>query len=190
MTQTPLIQSPSTRSLTDFLAMPETQPASEYMGGQIYHKPMPKGKHSTLQSRLVAAINEIAIPQQLAHGFTELRCTFGGRSIVPDISVFQWQRIPLNADGEIENTFEIAPDWVIEILSPEQSPSRVIDKIVFCLNHGTQLGWLIDPQEKLAIVFKPMQHPESKEGLDILPTALLGDWQLSAADVFAWLTLK
>lgn len=152
---------------------------------------MLKGKHSQLQTRFSAEINLVAEPNRLACAFTELRCTFGGRSIVPDITVFSWQRIPLDANGEIENTFEIAPDWVIEILSPEQSPSRVIDKILFCLNHGTELGWLIDPQERLIIIFKPEHQPEIKEGQENLPIlSLLEHWQISVQDVFSWLTLN
>ena len=87
------------------------------------------------------AINQAGEPQKLAMAFTELRCTFNGRFIVPDISVFAWQRIPIKPNGRIENRFEIAPDWVIEILSPDQSSNQLINKILFCLNNGTQLGW-------------------------------------------------
>lgn len=177
-------------SLADFLQLPETKPASEYINGQIYQKPMPKGKHSRLQARLTTAINQAGEPQQLACAFPELRCTFGGRSLVPDISVFEWQRIPLDAEGEVENTFEISPDWVIEILSPEQTNARVIDKIIFCLNQGTKLGWLIDPQERLVVIFQPKQQPEVKQASDqLLVLDLLGDWQLSVADLFGWLSL-
>ncbi|WP_293133074.1 hypothetical protein [Okeania sp. SIO3I5] len=42
--------------------------------------------------------------------FPELRCTFNGRSLVPDISVFAWQCIRRKPNGRIENKFEIAPD--------------------------------------------------------------------------------
>lgn len=185
------IQSPPKLTLAEFLQLPETKPASEYIDEKIYQKPMPKGKHSRIQTRLATQINQVAEPESIASAFTELRCTFGGRSIVPDITVFSWQRIPLDANGEIENTFEIAPDWAIEILSPEQSPTRVIDKILFCLNHGTELGWLIDPQERLIIIFKPGHQPEIKEGQENLPVlSLLEDWQISVQDVFSWLTLN
>lgn len=187
------IQSPTNTQLTlaEFLEQPETKPAGEYINGQIYHKPMPKGKHSRLQTRLSAEINRVAEPNRLACAFTELRCTFGGRSIVPDITVFAWQRIPLDADGEIENTFEIAPDWTIEILSPDQSPTRVINNILFCLNHGTELGWLIDPQERMIMTLKPGQQPEIKQEEENLPVlTLLGDWQLSVKEVFSYLSLN
>jgi Uma2 family endonuclease len=177
--------------LSDFLQLPETKPASEYIDGQIYRKPMPKGKHSRLQTRFATEINQVSEPQRLACAFTELRCTFGGRSLVPDISVFAWQRIPLDAQGEIENNFEMAPDWAIEILSPDQSPIRVIDNILFCLNHGTELGWFIVPSDRSIMIFRPNQQPEIQQGDATLPViSLLGDWQLSASEVFSWLSLS
>src|SRR4028119_2335808 len=159
-----LIQSPTQLTLTEFLERPETKPASEYIEGQIYQKPMPQGEHSILQGSLLTAINQVGQPQKLAYAFPELRCTFGGRSLVPDISVFEWERIPRKANGRIANRFNIPPDWVIEILSPDQSPSRVIRKFTFCLNHGTKLGWFIDPDGEAVTVFQPNQTPEFKEG--------------------------
>ncbi len=71
-------------SLEAFLALPETQPASEYIDGKITQKPMPKGRHSRLQGALVSAINQAAELEQIALALPELRCSFGGRSIVPD----------------------------------------------------------------------------------------------------------
>jgi len=180
-----------TISLAEFLQLPETKPASEYIDGKIYQKPMPQGKHSRLQKRLLDEISELGEPQKLVCPFPELRCTFGGRSIVPDIAVFEWSRIPLDGDGEIANRIEIAPDWIIEILSPDQSPNQVIKKIVFSINHGTKLGWFADPSDKSVIVFVPNQLPEVKSDTDILPVlSVLGDWQLSAAELFNWLKIN
>lgn len=175
-------------SLAEFLNQPETKPASEYIDHHIYQKPMPQGKHSTIQIELGSAINQIGKRQKLVYAFTELRCTFGGVSLVPDIAVFEWQRIPLN-NGRIADKFEIPPDWIIEILSPGQSPNRVIRKITFCLQNGAKLGWFIDPDDESIMVFQPNQLPEIKEKQDILPVLdVLKDWQLSAADIFAWLS--
>ena len=107
-------------------------------------------------------------------------------------SVFPSSFEALDANGEIENTFEIPPDWTIEILSPDQSPTRVIDNILFCLNHGTELGWLIDPQEKLVMIFKPGKQPETKQDGDMLPvlSSLENTLQLSVQDLFSWLMLS
>ncbi|MEA5471725.1 Uma2 family endonuclease [Spirulina sp. 06S082] len=43
--------------LEQFLTLPETKPASEYIEGEIVQKPMPKGKHSRLQLKLCNCIN-------------------------------------------------------------------------------------------------------------------------------------
>jgi len=183
------IQSPSKISLEEFLLLPETKPASEYVNGEIYQKAMPQGKHSTLQIKFSSAINQAGQRHKLAFAFPELRCTFGGCAIVPDIAVFDWSLIPIDANGEIENIFTIAPDWIIEILSPAESSTRASDKIMFCIKNKTKLGWLIDPEEKLVLVFKPQQQPEAKEGQDILPVLdVLSGLQMSADDLFGLLS--
>lgn len=89
-----MVQTP-TKPLTleAFLTLPETKPASEYIDGKIIQKPMPQGKHSALQSDLMALINAAVRSQKTARAFLELRCTFEGGSIVPDIAVFAWERI-------------------------------------------------------------------------------------------------
>jgi Uma2 family endonuclease len=150
-----MVQSPpKPLTLEAFLQLPDTKPASEFIDGQILQKPMPQGKHSTIQGDLVAAINTTLKPDRIARAYPELRCTFGGRSTVPDIAVFTWERIPRNPDGKVANVFAIPPDWTIEILAPDQSQTKVVRKILHCLDHGTQLGWLIDPDEELIFVYR------------------------------------
>ncbi|MGI0481011.1 Uma2 family endonuclease [Geminocystis sp. CENA526] len=178
-------------TLKEFLTLPETKPYNEYLNGKIQQKPMPQGEHSTLQTRLVTVINEVALPKKLAHAFTELRCTFAGSSIVPDISVFTWERIPKTEKGRIANRFEIAPDWAIEILSPEQSANKVIKKIMFCMSKGSQIGWLIDPEDESVMIFKPNQFPEMKSEDNILPVLnSLQELQLSVQEMFTWLDIN
>jgi Uma2 family endonuclease len=177
-------------SLADFLILPETKPAQEYINGRILEKTMPQGEHSILQTRLVTAINQAILPDKLAHAFTELRCTFAECSIVPDIAIFYWERIPKNAQGRIVNRFEVHPDWIIEILSPEQSANRVIKKIIFCLEQGTQLAWLIDPEDESITIFELNKMPKVKANLDILPVlAGMQNINLSVQDIFSWLNL-
>ena len=129
-----------TLSLDKFLELPETKPASEFFNHQVVQKPMPQGEHSLLQVALCKVIDQKGEPQRIAKAFSELRCVFGGAAIVPDVSVFRWQRIPRKASGRIANRFETYPDWVIEILSPEQAQTRPLEKLLHCIEHGTELG--------------------------------------------------
>jgi Uma2 family endonuclease len=175
-------------TLEEFLQLPETKPAREYIKGKITQKLMPQGKHSTIQSELVSAINRIGKPQKKVYAWPELRCTFADRSVVPDIAVFKWERIPLDENNEITNRFTTYPDWIVEIVSPEQSVNQVIEKIVFCLKQGSQLGWLVEPRDRSVTIFTKDRLPEIKSGEDILPVLdCLTDWQLSARELFDWL---
>lgn len=185
-----MVQTPS-RALTlaEFLQLPETKPASEYIDGQIIQKPMPQGKHSVIQGELVPAINGVVKSKQIARAFPELRCTFGGRSTVPDIVVFLWSRIPRDQNGAVANTFSAAPDWTLEILSPDQSQTKVTKNILHCLRYGTQMGWLIDPDEQTVFVYRPKQEPEVLDEPDnIIPVpSFASELQLTIHDLFAWL---
>lgn len=176
-------------SLEEFLRLPETKPASEYIDGEIIQKPMPKTRHSRLQGKLIEAINEVTEKKQVAYAFPELRCTFGGRSIVPDIAIFLWQNIQLDGDGEPVEDVLTAPDWTVEILSPEQRANRVTGNILHCLKYGCQLGWLIDPDDHSVLVLQPQQQPEFCQKGDRLPVLKEIDLDLTVEKVFSWLKM-
>jgi Uma2 family endonuclease len=189
---TTTIEKPQVLNLEDFLAQPETKPASEYFNGKVTQKPMPKGKHSVLQVELASAINQQAKPNKLAYALTELRCTFAGRSLVPDIAVIRWENLPRDEDGEISDRFNRHPDWVIEILSQDQPMTLVMEKILFCLQHGTELGWLIDPQTKSITLFQSNSLPKIylAANSDMEPLTMLAgldEYHLSVQDIFTWL---
>ncbi len=185
-----MIQTPSKMlTLAEFLQLPETTPASEYIDGQIIQKPMPQGKHSAIEGEFVPAINGVVKSKRIARAFPELRCTFGDRSIVPDIVVLIWSRIPRDENGEVANIVSVAPDWTIEILSPDQNQTKVTKNILHCLKHGTQMGWLIDPDEQTVFVYRPKQETEVFDAPDdLLPVpSFASELQLTVKDLFAWL---
>jgi Uma2 family endonuclease len=176
-------------TLESFLALPETKPASEYIDGKIVQKPMPQGKHSVIQTKLLIFINSLLLESNIAIALSELRCTFGGRSIVPDVVVLKNENIPKDDDGEVANVVATAPDWTIEILSPDQSTTKVIRNILHCLENGTEVGWLIDPSEKMILVYQPDKQVQV---VDILEAELIvpefaRSVKLSAGEIFNWL---
>ncbi|MGK7923951.1 MAG: Uma2 family endonuclease [Spirulina sp.] len=186
MTQTTL----NTLTLKEFLQQPETKPACEYIDGQILQKPMPKTRHSRLQNKIIAAINQVVEERQIAYAFPELRCTFGGRSIVPDIAVLLWNHLEFDRNGEPLDDIAIAPDWTIEILSPNQSSNRVTGNILYCLEHGCQLGWLIDPSDRSVLVFQPKQQPQFCQGQNSLKVLDGIELDLTAEEVLGWLKMQ
>ena len=177
-------------NLEEFLKLPETEPACEYIKKEIIQKPMPQGEHSRLQGKLYNVINQIVETPKIAYAFPELRCTFGGASIVPDVAVFRWERIPFLPSGRIANRFEIYPDWAIEILSPEQSQTKVLAKLFACSQQGTELGWLMIPEEESILAVFPGQRVELYEGATDLPILNGIELELTVETVFSWLNFS
>jgi Uma2 family endonuclease len=175
-------------TLKDFLELPylEDSPAWEYVDGVAIQKPMPKTRHSILQKRLTAEVDSQTADYT---ALPKLRCTFGGRSIVPDVAVIAWNRINLNEAGEPEDDFTKSPDWTIEILSPDQKANRVIDNIQDCLKHGSKLGWMIDPDDYSVLIFTPQQEPEVCRGDRQLKVIAGVQLTLTPQQIFAWLKL-
>jgi Uma2 family endonuclease len=185
-----MVQTPVRRiTLEEFLELPDTKPASEYIDGEIIQKPMPQGQHSLIQKKLLFAIDPILTERGIAQAFPELRCTFGGRSIVPDVVVFEEAKIAYDENGDIENVFSIPPDWTIEILSPDQSTTKVLKNVNHCLAHGTQMGWLIDPTDRsVFIIGKNQTFQIIDEPSTILPVPEFArSIQLTVEKIFNWI---
>ena len=81
-------------TLEEFLELPEEEPALEFEDGKVTQKVSPKGRHSVLQLAVAEAFNRFAKPRKLAYAFPELRSTYGTVSLVPDVAIYRWDRIP------------------------------------------------------------------------------------------------
>lgn len=154
----------------------EASPAWEFIHGRAKQKPMPSLFHSRLQRNLVNAINN---QTQAYEAIQEFRCIVPPLSPVPDIAIVSRDRLP-DEDGPLQG----APDWVIEIRSPDQSTLDLQNKILHCLSNGTQLAWLIDIQRRQVWVWERQELPLIYQGTDELPT-LAGVTNLTVEAVIA-----
>lgn len=153
-----------TTSLVEFLSQPniEASPAWELINGRAIQKPMPTLFHSRLQRNLVNYIN---LHNETLEAVQEWRCIVPPLSPVPDISVVVRSRLP-EEDGPLNG----APDWLIEIRSPDRSTLDLQNKILHCLKNGTQLAWLIDITRQQIWVWQGDDLPNIFSGTDILPS--------------------
>ncbi len=175
-------------SLKRFLRLPEAKPALEYLRGKVVQKVSPKTTHSVLQMQLGSYVLTYARPRKLGQPYTELRCTFGGESIVPDLCFFVRGRISRDEHGRLVDDVLLPPDLAIEILSPGQTLKDLGTKLSRCVSHGVRLGWLIQPRRSRAFVFRPDRPVETLDiggvlqGEDVLP-----GFALPLSEMFGWL---
>jgi Uma2 family endonuclease len=179
-----------TISLEEFLRLPEIDehPYLEYIDGRIEAKVSPQKKHGLLEKRLMMHVDAYAQPRQLGETFPELRCTFAGRSIIPDVVFLLDEHIETDESGEVLDPTFRPPDIHIEIVSPDQSVERCREKLIFSRANGCPLGWLIDPIRKTVQVYRPGRRPQRLPADGVLDgEPILPGSRLAVAELFGWL---
>jgi Uma2 family endonuclease len=90
----------------------------------------------------------------------------------PDIAFISAGRIP---DPEPAGYAALAPDLVVEILSPGDRPGEVLAKVADWLSAGTLLVWVVDADRRVARVYRA----DGTESVLTAHEALLGEDVLS-----------
>ncbi len=155
-------------TLEEFLALPEEEPALEYFDGVVSQKVSPERDHSGLQYVIPERINRFAYPRKLAFAFPELRTTHSGASLVPDVAVYTWARIPRerSARGTVDVT--TPPDVAIEIASPGQGRQKLLDRCRWFVEQGARLALLVDPRRQSVTAIRAGEAPRVLRGDDLL----------------------
>ena len=162
-------------TLEEFLKLPEEEPALEFEDGVAIQKVSPKAKHSAIQYELAELFNRFGRRRRIARAFPELRATFAGASYVPDVAVYRWERIPVDAAGEVVDDFFEPPDIAVEVVSPEQSVNALVRRCLWYVQHGVRVALLVDPEDKSVVVFRPESRTSALRGTepidfgDVLP---------------------
>ena len=86
----------------------------------------------------------------------------------PDASWISRSRLAALTTEEKEGFSSICPDFVIELRSASDSLSALQDKMEEYMANGARLGWLLDPQERRAYVYRPQIRPEILDNPDTL----------------------
>jgi Uma2 family endonuclease len=142
-------------TLKQFLALPEQKPPLEYFKGKVTQTVAPLGEHSALQVECTLYLNRLFGPARIARVFTELRATHGGASLVPDVSLYRWDRIPRTPTGRIASRFLIPPDVAIEIWSPGQSVRELAEKCEWFVANGSAVALLLDHRRETIRAYRP-----------------------------------
>ena len=155
-------------TLEEFLALPERKPALEYFEGRVTRKVAPKARHARLQYKLAEWFNQFAEPRKLAVALPELRTTYGGASLVPDVAVYRWDRLPRDPSGRIVDDVFDPPDIAVEVRSPRQSRRRLVERCKWYVEHGVRLALLVDPQDESLTPFRATASEPALRGADEL----------------------
>lgn len=87
----------------------------------------------------------------------------------PDSSWIPKSLLAELSDEERRGFFAICPYFVVELRSDSDSLAALLDKMAEYMDNGTRLGWLLDPRDRRAYVFRPDAAVEILEDPDTLP---------------------
>lgn len=80
---------------------------------------------------------------------------------MPDVAWLSgaaWERL---TEQQKDGLLPVCPEFIVELRSPSDRISEIEAKMEFWMSRGAQLGWMIDPQRKLAMIYRPGQEPET-----------------------------
>ena len=177
-------------SLEQFLAMPETEPPSELIDGEIVQKMSPNIYHGILTSQLIALLAGYLKETREAVVMNEVRHVERNeeRVFLPDINVTVRARIPRDSAIRTHGPLPLSPDFAIEILSPGDQPGRLFERADFYMRSGTHLLWFVDPETESITVYVPGEAPSIHRApatLDAQP--VLKDFHVDLESHFATL---
>ena len=160
----------------------------ELIDGEIVEMTPSSDGSSSVAARITVLLGMHVLPNNLGRlysadgGFV----LFPDRETVrvPDVAFVRAERMP---QGEARRHFpRLAPDLVVEVLSPTDRASDVLAKVAMYQEAGVPLIWLGDPEEETVTVLAENQAPVTLRPSDTLRGGVvLPELQMAVADIFA-----
>ncbi len=139
----------------DLLRMPSDGWKYELVDGEIRMSPA-GARHGQVCVRLVLRLGTFVEGRHLGYVFdssTGFRFP-GGNVRLPDVRFvargrFEAEKVP-------EGFGDVVPDLVVEVLSPDDRPRDVLDKVGEYLQAGVRLVWVVDPRRERAVAYRSL----------------------------------
>lgn len=153
---------------------------AELIRGVLVVREPAGGRHGRVAAEIARLIgnhvheHDLGVVYGAETGFTLARQPDTVRA--PDVAFVQRNRL---ADPEPIAFPELAPDLVVEVLSPDDRPGETLAKIGDWLKAGVRLVWVVDPQRRQARVYRAdgsdsvLKESDSLGGEDVLPGFVL-----------------
>lgn len=137
----------------DLEALPPNM-VGQILFGTLYAHPRPASPHAAAAS---AIGEELGPPFKRGRGgpggwmiLFEPELHPGEDVVVPDLAGWRRERMPQMPEAP---AFELAPDWICEVLSPSTAGIDRVEKMQIYARERVSHAWMVDPREKTLEVF-------------------------------------
>jgi Uma2 family endonuclease len=172
-------------TVAEFLARPQPLDGSkeELVRGRIVKMPPTKAEHGYLQSEVSGCLRDFVKPRKLGWVITECGAITEPDTVRgPDVAFYSIVDYPTRPEGYFESPARL----IVEILSPSDRTNRVMRTVNEYLTAGVKLVWVVDPEDKVVMVYRPglvgkeFTEGDSLDGYDVLP-----GFSLPVSELFA-----
>lgn len=160
----------------ELACLPETEERIELVRGEVRRMPPANPAHGRRAARAVYILTHYADTHDLGSVYTADAGFILGRGPdtvrAPDVAFVRKERM----ESEPERGYwELAPDLVVEVVSPSESADDLQEKVTDYLSAGTRLIWALFPRNRTASVYRPdgtirlLHENDRLDGEDVLP---------------------
>ncbi len=179
-----MIQSTRKLTLEEFFALSVSDVACELIEGEAIPKMSPKRFHAGVQKALLILMDAWAENRGYLYPEWAVRLKRNGEDWVPvpNITYISYSR--LNADWVEDEACPVAPELVIEIISPGQTFGDLTQKATDYLTAGVLRVWIVDSQARSFTVFYPDAPPRTYRKLSLLTDSILESLEFTPQQIF------
>jgi Uma2 family endonuclease len=148
--------------------------------------PPPKPQHGLLAMEIAGLLRDVIRPKKLGKLFTEfgfMMQTDPPELRAPDVAFVSKEKL---AGIDLGEWLPFPPDLAVEIISEYDRAQDIRQKASSYMAHGTQLLWIVYPDQRIIDVYRPGQpaitvgEKDRLDGADVLP-----DFSVSVSEIFA-----
>ena len=173
-----IVSTPGLLTAEEFALLPSPEDGSqqELVNGVVITVPPPSNHHAVCCNEIAFRLNVHVRPQKLGH----IAINDGGVILSrkpdtvrgPDVAYWSRERMP---EPPRRGYAEVAPDLVVEVLSPSDVFTQSLRKVQQYLQAGTREVWLAVPEDRSVAICRSGQEQvilsngETLSGGDVLP---------------------
>jgi Uma2 family endonuclease len=148
----------------------------ELIRGELLEMAPPGAEHGDIASEIIVLLRSFAKQHKLGKVLTETGFILNATPSTvrsPDISFLAAGKIP--SEGLPRGFIPGAPDLAVEVVSPGDAASEIQDKVQDYLTYGTQIVWVVYPQQRIVIIHYPdgtartLRETDTLSGETIIP---------------------
>jgi len=172
----------------ELLRMPDDGSRYELVKGELRNMVPAGNKHGYLALEIASELRSHVKANNLGRVYaaeTGFKLASDPDTVMaPDAAFVSRER--LDEVGETSGYWPGAPDLVVEVVSPNDRHSDVVEKALAWLEAGCRMVLVADPERRTVTVYRSLEDIRILTGNDAIEGAdVVSGWRLPLADIFA-----